>query len=102
MAKAIDIDAMIEWLDAHPTYINSAPIAILLRAAKERIGRLEFDLVDQWLSNHAEHCGHQVPPWPHRGICHWGLPPAVAGIDRDRFRQLLAAALNAIHKGEGE
>ena len=31
-------------------------------------------LMDQWLSNHAEHCGVRGPPWPHAGMCHWPMP----------------------------
>lgn len=31
-------------------------------------------LMDQWLSNHAEHCGVRGPPWPHEGMCHWPMP----------------------------
>jgi hypothetical protein len=31
-------------------------------------------LMDQWLSNHAEHCGKRGPPWPHNGMCHWPMP----------------------------
>ena len=38
---------------------------------------LREQLMDQWLSNHAEHCGANVPPWPHPGMCHWPMPPAL-------------------------
>jgi hypothetical protein len=31
-------------------------------------------LMDEWLSNHAEHCGVRGPSWPHDGVCHWPMP----------------------------
>jgi hypothetical protein len=49
----------------------------ILEAIAE-IERLREELIDQWLSNHAEHCGARVPPWPHPGICHWPMPEVLA------------------------
>lgn len=95
-------EEMIAWLDAHPSYMKSAEIAALLRAAQDREARLELDLADQWLSNHYEHCGHEIPPWPHKHLCCWELPPTLAKLATGRIRELIAAVLNPIHKGEGE
>lgn len=30
---------------------------------------LKKHLVKEWLTNHAEHSGAPVSPWPHNGIC---------------------------------
>lgn len=51
----------------------------------EREHALEKELMDQWFTNHAEHCG-KLPPWPHKGECHWPVPSIVP---RDRVYLLL-------------
>jgi hypothetical protein len=43
--------------------------------------RLRTELLNQWLSNHAEHCGKEADgeAWNplHEGDCHWPLPPVL-------------------------
>ena len=50
----------------------------------ERIARLEAELVEQWWSNHAEHCGLE---WPHPSgaFCGWPLPKLLVP---ERLRRL--------------
>jgi len=58
----------------------------------KRIRDLELDLARQWLTNHAEHCGAIVPPWPHQGDCHWLLPAALARLTPSEVYLLLLQA----------
>lgn len=53
---------------------------------------LKKQLVREWLINHAEHCGSQIPPWPHSGICHWPLPEALASASLSEVYLLLLLA----------
>lgn len=51
----------------------------MLRHGKEALRReiavLRRELLEQWLSAHADHCTNE---YPHAGDCHWP-PPAVLG-----------------------
>ena len=38
---------------------------------------LRREVMRQWFTNHAEHCGVVVPPWPHDGDCQWPIPPVI-------------------------
>jgi hypothetical protein len=64
-------------LHENTNYFNDRPAQ--LNDGDERIRELELELARQWLSNHAEHCGRFIPPWPHHGPCHCELP---AVLDR--------------------
>jgi len=35
------------------------------------------ELLNQWVYNHAEHCGND---WPHEGICHWPQPEILVSL----------------------
>jgi hypothetical protein len=50
---------------------------------------LRKELADQWLTNHSEHCGVSVPPWPHKGDCHWPLPAILASMSPSEVYLLL-------------
>ena len=39
--------------------------------------RLRRELMSQWLTDHAEHCG-ALPPWPHEGDCQWPMPTVLS------------------------
>lgn len=38
---------------------------------------LRREVMRQWFTNHAEHCGAVVPPWPHAGDCQWPIPSVI-------------------------
>lgn len=40
---------------------------------EEEIKKLRLEVMNQWFTNHAEHCG-KLPAWPHNGRCHWPMP----------------------------
>ena len=44
---------------------------------KNETQELKFALMDQWFTNHAEHCGG-IPAWPHQGDCYWPMPSILA------------------------
>jgi hypothetical protein len=52
------------------------------------IRALRLELMSQWITNHAEHCGVTVPPWPHRGGCQWPLPSTLSALPSDEVRLL--------------
>ena len=58
--------------------------------SEDELHAVYVDLMEQWLANHSEHCGFSVPPWPHKGICNWPLPPSIASLSLEEIRQLLA------------
>lgn len=60
-----------------------------------RDSNLEIETVKQWLDNHAEYCGAQVPPWPHPGICKCPLPQVIAELTPNKVYSLLLRALEA-------
>ncbi len=42
---------------------------------------LRRELMRQWFSNHAEHCGvNLAPPFPHKGDCQWTIPPVILSL----------------------
>ena len=45
----------------------------------EQNRELKKELMRQWEYNHYEHCGVFIPPWPHRGMCHWPMPKILEG-----------------------
>jgi hypothetical protein len=53
---------------------------------------LKIDLIRQWFSNHAEHCGALIPPWPHNGLCKWPLPPTLMAASTPEIYWLLQLA----------
>jgi hypothetical protein len=46
-----------------------------------KVAALKRDLLEQWESNHSEHCGVPIPPWPNEGECHWKLPESVSSSE---------------------
>lgn len=50
---------------------------------------LRRELVDQWFTNHAEHCGALIPPWPHRGHCKWPMPEVLAMLPLAEIHAML-------------
>jgi hypothetical protein len=60
--------------------------------ADKKIRQLQLELARQWLSNHAEHCGVIVPPWPHRGICNWPMPEELSCLGHSEVYLLLLQA----------
>jgi hypothetical protein len=59
---------------------------------RDLIPELQLELARQWLANLAEHCGHDVPPWPHEGRCHWPLPVPLASLHPSEVYLLLLEA----------
>lgn len=68
--------------------VGASPVAHLT----DRIRDLELEVARQWLINHAEHCGSDVPPWPHGGICKWQLPEVLTGLTPSELYLLLLQA----------
>lgn len=51
---------------------------------------LRRELMQQWFSNHAEHCGVILaPPFPHVGDCQWVIPPVIAALSPNEVYLLL-------------
>lgn len=59
--------------------------------AAERLA-LRREVMHQWFMNHAEHCGHRIPPWPHTGDCHWPMPPVMVAMAPSEVYLLLLEA----------
>lgn len=57
--------------------------------AMSEIEELRQEVVNQWYSNHLEHCGFNVIPWPHHHECCWPLPPVIAALDPNEVYLLL-------------
>ena len=55
----------------------------------DRIRELELEVLRQWETNHAEHCGKRLSHWPHAGRCNWPLPPALAAMAPNEVLKLL-------------
>lgn len=51
------------------------------------------ELVSQWITNHAEHCGIPISaPWPHRGDCQWPMPLVLREVSPSEVYLLLLLA----------
>lgn len=51
---------------------------------------LEEEVMNQWFTNHSEHCGKALgPPWPHQGTCGWPLPAVLASLSPSEVYLLL-------------
>jgi hypothetical protein len=61
-------------------------------ASSAEVSELRRAVVEQWLANHYEHCGHRLLPWPHEGLCHWPLPDAIARLSPKEVCQLVLEA----------
>lgn len=61
--------------------------------ADEYVQRLLIEVANQWLTNHAEHCGIE-PAWPHSGVCHWPLPAVLAELPTNEVGELLQKAFH--------
>jgi len=57
------------------------PKNIELERLLQQNRELKKDSVDQWASNHYEHCGVPIPPWPHEGDCQWPIPATLASSE---------------------
>ena len=64
-----------------------------MQGLREQNKTLRIALIQEWLDNHSEHCGHIVPPWPHEGKCKWPMPLALAGESATEVYSLLLLAL---------
>ena len=53
---------------------------------------LKKQLMEQWWTNHADHCGAQAIPWPHDGECKWPLPEAFSTASPSEIYLLLLLA----------
>ncbi len=54
---------------------------------------LRRELMQQWFTNHAEHCGvNLAPPFPHVGDCQWTIPPVIAALSPNEVYLLLLEA----------
>jgi len=84
-----EVTALREQLDTEQSALQDE--ARLRKEADEAVGALavevaalKVELVNQWLSNHYEHCGHRLTaPWPHAGDCHWPLPDVLTPDELD-------------------
>ena len=56
--------------------VVSQPMMVTENCASEKL-ELRREVMRQWFTNHAEHCGAIVPPWPHHGDCQWPIPPVI-------------------------
>ena len=70
---------------------DSQPVSGDRQAGADEVKRLKLDLMDQWITNHAEHCG-RIPHWPHDGRCHWPMPKALADLPHGETYLLLLEA----------
>ncbi len=41
------------------------------------IQEIKIELIRQWVSNHAEHCGHGIYPCHNPDGCQWPMPRAI-------------------------
>lgn len=62
---------------------------------QDEIANLRLALAEEWLSNHAGHCGARVPPWPHSGVCNWPLPRVLATMPPDSLNEILSKIVGA-------
>jgi hypothetical protein len=49
--------------------------------------QLKKELIEQWMSNHAEHCQRN---WPHKGICKWSIPLSLSKETPNEILTLLS------------
>ena len=55
---------------------------------------LRRELMRQWFTNHAEHCGVTIAPPcpPHEGDCQWTIPPVIQKLPPNEVYLLLLEA----------
>ena len=58
-------------------------------ARTREIAELRKELVRQWETNHSEHCGIPIPPWPHDRACKWPMPALVLSAGPNVVSQIL-------------
>ncbi len=50
---------------------------------------LRREVMRQWLTNHAEHCGVPVQLFPHKGDCQWTIPSVISDLSHNEVYLLL-------------
>lgn len=81
MSDAEILDHLVECLRSDPAVLDSFYSEGFAVKAADVIERLRADLLDQWESNHWEHCGHDCPDDPPLSGCHWPKPASLDGPD---------------------
>jgi hypothetical protein len=58
-------------------------------SASSEVLELRREVIRQWFTNHAEHCGVPVTsPFPHNGDCQWYIPEALESVSPDEIYSL--------------